>query len=1046
MPNFAPASLGRRPKLGLVALALAVGLLPSDVARAQVGRQAVPTITYYAAKHELYAGNYADALQDFVSETRGGIKTAQSSWIDSICYRAMLGECYYHMGNYPKAMDNYNAALRLYVAFSGWMLRVQFPITIGPDNSRGRQAVPWGPSTRQFALGRVPNTMSISQGRINNNQIVQQGGVVQKAILFPIRADEIVRCTALALRRRAELMGPICKHDPLTDEALASLARRPAPANHWSQAWIDLQLGLAQVGAGQLAQAQQSLQRAIVVGGQYDHPLTCVALLELGRIALEAGDFNAAARLCLEASISAYYFENVGVLTEALQLGFEAHVRSNQQGLYPPLAMAARWAATTNFRHLQVWLGALTAENYALMAQPAKALGAANAARTLMGGRAMAASTVAARLNYARAIIGYERGRADEGTAALTAALAFQRGGGSRWLYRVAVADSLFAGGAITPRTAMDLYAEVLRDPGAKDWSARPLEALSFLAGPLELSYENWFQAALLRKEPAAALQIADRARRHRFYSSLPMWGRVLALRGILETPPDQLTPAAAVQRQDLLVHYPNYDRWGQQAEALRVELRREPLAPADEEAARKQGEALTELAKLSALQEAVLREMALRREPADLIFPPLVKTEDAQAKLPKGTCALVFFQTTRGLYGFLLSNARYAAWRIKSPAAVQKALVKLLRDLGNYDANRELTLKDLQNDAWRTSARELSAALFEDSQIDLSQGIEELVIVPDGLTWYVPFEALPLGAEEDAPPLLSKIRVRYVPTFALAAPDAAPRRRGTNMAVVTGKLSPGQKDGFEQLALDKIRHSVPEAVKLQVAPSAEPNWYRALIDRLVVLNDLTVDPAAPYAWAPLALERGRSTAGVAGWFSLPWGYPDQIVLPGFHTAAEHAMKRPSGAMPGQELFLASCLLMSGGSRTILLSRWRTGGETSVELAQQFVQELPYLSAAEAWQRSVELAKEEPLNWETEPRLKRFDSPTMPTAKNPFFWAGYVLIDTGAEPRDPNAAPAQPAAPPVLDFNKLKEKKEAEAAKEKGEKEAEVKKEMPNDE
>jgi hypothetical protein len=432
--------------------------------------------------------------------------------------------------------------------------------------------------------------------------------------------------------------------------------------------------------------------------------------------------------------------------------------------------------------------------------------------------------------------------------------------------------------------------------------------------------------------------------------------------------------------------------------------------------------------------RDAVLQVRALRREPADLIFPPLMKTSDVQAQLPKGTCALVFFQTTRGLYGFLLSNERYAAWQIKSPADVQKSLVKLLRDLGNYDANRELTLKDLQSDAWRDSARALSAALFEDSQIDLSQGIEELVIVPDGLTWYVPFEALPLGSEDGAPPLLSKIRVRYVPTFALAAPDAAPRRRGTNLAVSTGKLFPGQKDDFSQFAFEKIQHSAPEAVKLRVAPSAEPNWYRALIDRLVVLRDLTVDPAAPYAWAPLTLERGRATAGVAGWLSLPWGYPDQIVLPGFHTAAEHAMKRPSGAVPGQELFLASCLLMSGGTRTILLSRWRTGGETSVELAQQFVQELPYLSAAEAWQRSVELAKEEPLNWETEPRLKRFDSPTMPTAKNPFFWAGYVLIDTGAEPRDPAADPALPAAPPALDFNKLKEKKEAEAAKEKKEK------------
>lgn len=994
-------------------------LLVSLPAAAQVpGGQSVPSFTYYAAQAAMYDGEYADALDAFTRESRGAIKTAQSSWIDSICYRAMLGECYYHIGKYPQAIENYNAALQLYSAYSDWMLRVQFPPTIGPDAARARRQIPWGNSARQFKLGRVPDTMPIAQGQVNNNDVVQRGGVVQKAVLFPIHVQEIVRCTALALRRRAEIMGPICKHDPLTDEVLTKLARRPAPRNHWSQSWIDLQLGLAQVGAGQIAQAQQSLQRSIVVGGQYDHPLTCVALLELGRIALEAGDFNGASRLLAEASYSAVYYEEVGVLDESLRLGYEAHVRSNQQGAFAPLELALRWTRGSRLRHLQVWLNVLAAENQALLGRTPQAAVHLNEAGGLIGRTDLGASVAAARLNHVSALVAYQRNRPDEAREALAAALTFQRGG-SRWLYQISLADSLYTRGTVTPRTAMDIYREVLRDPAPADWSSQPLESLTVLAIPHEASYEFWFEVALQRKEVTTALEIADRARRHRFYTTLPMWGRLLSLRTILETPPHELPQNVALQRQDLLVRYPAYDQLSQQADEIEQSLRRDPLVPASEAASRAQAESLASLAKLSAAQEALLHQMALRREPAEMIFPPLRTTDDVQAALPSGTFALVFFQTRRALHGFLLSNERYATWRVQSPAEVQKALAQLLQDMGHYDQNRALAIDDLNHPGWRRSARTLLSALLEGSKIELSQGIEELVIVPDGAMWYVPFEALPLGPGDDAPPLLSRVRVRYVPTLSLAVPDAAPRERGTNMGVVVGKLFPNDKETVAQGAFAQLQRSVPEARALPTPPPAASSLYGALIDRLVVLDDLAVDPEQPYAWSPINLDRGRS-ASLASWLPLPWGVPDQVVLPGFHTAAEHGLKRRTAAAPGQEMFLTACALMSGGARTILLSRWRTGGETSIDLVRQFVQEVPFTTAAEAWQRSVELVKEHPLNWEREPRLKRFEAAELPRAEHPFFWSGYALIDTGAAPRGDNE-PAPADAPPALDFDKLEE-------------------------
>ena len=117
---------------------------------------------------------------------------------------------------------------------------------------------------------------------------------------------------------------------------------------------------------------------------------------------------------------------------------------------------------------------------------------------------------------------------------------------------------------------------------------------------------------------------------------------------------------------------------------------------------------------------------------------------------------------------------------------------------------------------------------------------------------------------------------------------------------------------------------------------------------------------------------------------------------------------------PGREIFLSVCGLMASGGRTLLLSRWRTGGQTSFDLVREFAQELPHASPTEAWQRSVFLAAGSRLNLEAEPRIKRTATEEPPTANHPFFWAGYLLIDSGTAPKKADPEPVDPA----LKFNK----------------------------
>jgi hypothetical protein len=84
-----------------------------------------------------------------------------------------------------------------------------------------------------------------------------------------------------------------------------------------------------------------------------------------------------------------------------------------------------------------------------------------------------------------------------------------------------------------------------------------------------------------------------------------------------------------------------------------------------------------------------------------------------------------------------------------------------------------------------------------------------------------------------------------------------------------------------------------------------------------------------------------------------------------------------------------------------LLTRWRTGGRTNFELVREFGRELPHAPATEAWQRACLLAREAPLEASREPRLKRTDETgELPTADHPFFWAGYLLVDTSPGPAE----------------------------------------------
>ena len=81
-----------------------------------------------------------------------------------------------------------------------------------------------------------------------------------------------------------------------------------------------------------------------------------------------------------------------------------------------------------------------------------------------------------------------------------------------------------------------------------------------------------------------------------------------------------------------------------------------------------------------------------------------------------------------------------------------------------------------------------LTNLLFEESEVSLQrhEEFDELIVVPDGLLWYLPFELLPVATNEDNLGdkthlcLKDVCQIRYSPTRSLAV---GPRHRATALA-----------------------------------------------------------------------------------------------------------------------------------------------------------------------------------------------------------------------------------------------------------------------
>lgn len=1090
----------------------------------------IPSDRYYRGVKLIEEGDFTKAALFYQEELRDAVRIGTDQWLDSLCYYAMLGEACYQAGELDEALKNFNAALALSLQYPKWLSRVTYASGV---STVAKPASPWGASRRVVPLGVFPPKATIVVGDKITQDRLKKGGAMMEQRAVSIDAAEIIRCTMLATRRRGEILGPLAPFDPKSEEILNLYAKRSVPPNHWSITWLDVLFGIALVQNGRDDDARRVLGEALLMGGQYDHQFTGVALYELGNLYLAAEKPREAAECYYEASISAFHYGDRLLVEESLRRYANARRAAGGNGDPDPvLRNAYLWAKSHKLPLESTSFGLEVAEDMFAAGQTkaaVSALGALNATMKATSGRGLRSSRAADRWNYLQALVHYASGDVAAGDAALKAVVEGERLR-STWALQLRrldryVAGGLSSNGPITPRNAADLYAVLLREPTAVDWGFRPTESIAIRSIAPPEAYERWFRLLFERDLKDKAFEVAERIRRERFYSTQKYGGRLVSLRYLLTADDALLTTANQTARQAILLAYPALEASLKASKETAAALDALPTVPRDSDGRDRQTQLFARLDKLAKEQEAAFRCVVAGRDYVPNVFPPALSVADVQKRLPNETAILSFLDAEGETFGFMIGQNCLDSWRVGPTDRVGAAVSTFLRSLGCVEGTRQVASADLKEARWKSQGAKLREIVLGASDVEAERFnvvFSKLVVVPDSVLWYLPFEALCLPAvaatldeetetqtaqtdaengenadagtseavadddaqtaaenaetddldaaysvADDAPeapvdaaddetepqepektasktkkptaskktatqeaddassdaettaeskprrrsrsarereeldayeatlvPMISAqdLTIRYSATVALALPNAFGRNAFVDTTVLLGETFPKETRETTDAAFDRLSQAVSktEGLRRGALKAVPGSLYATRLRRLVVFDEIVADG---WNWAPVVPSDARRGHGVADWIFAPWGAPRLIVLPALRAPAENALKNGGD---GSEIFLPILAAQSTGADAMLLSRWRTGGRSAFDLSTDFLKNYESEPVADAWKRAVLNLMKRDVVLDEEPRLKtpgRSEEP--PRYDQPFWWAGYLLIDSG---------------------------------------------------
>lgn len=937
-----------------------------------------PSQQYYIALEIYRTGDMEEAVRAFDNAMRSTRKDINGRWIDSIPALAMMAECHWQLGDLASVREHLDEAFRIAIRNRGWLGKIDWQNAMQPG---AQVATPGGlwPEASAVRLVPISDKIMFRSGTPLTEGRLAQGGVIEEPNLRTMDLVEIMRCLAIASYRRRILLGPLAEQEQLATGVVES-TKYPA----------GLQLPLAKtlIGAMRTTEYFSSYddQRTISVAAQSAlfsggaHPLTPITTLAHASAVAGSDKPDAAVPLAMNLVHAAAALRQPEMIGEAMQLA--AGCANSQQAA--TIRQAANVVATAlQQRSRLATLHCLIAgadasitagdiDSAANMLAQAKSL---STRRDVLLPRMEAyGAYVAARLAAARgASIGL--GKVTALDEALTQMSAFTLNHRSRKrplismprIYQLGLIRQSI-GGSMGGNTSDKLLRAYCDDPPGDVWRRDAVDALACVMVDRSLAHAARINLAASGGYGDKLLQAADLMLAARFNQSLPLGGRIAQVRTIARTDDQLLDPPIAEFRN--------------KAGPGLKQVKADALAMGEPNAI--QVESL----------EAKACAVALSRLHLPLAMPTTLNEKQPVASLPKRTGLLTFTVVGNQLYATLAADGKVNMWTIAGSGRLPNEISRLLKAIGVGKRGNRLP----EDESWKELAVTLRKHLLPDDTTITTDRFDELIIVPDGPLWYLPFDILPL-ADVDSPLIADRILVRYAATPGLALkPVAMPpisRSIGVSADLFFSPLDPD----LNKATVDTVVGVLNDPVRLPDTVDKPTGLLGNLLGHLVVAAPRIPNSQNQLLMSVAPYDQASPYSTLAAWMRFPAEVPRSVVLIGFRTSIE------VGKMgTGNELFQTVCALNAAGVRSILISRWAVGGESSAIVLRELLQELPFTGMNQSWSRARMLLRRSELDPEAEPLLTQADHDRDGvTGNEPLFWASYMI----SSPNHPSSSANQ---------------------------------------
>jgi tetratricopeptide (TPR) repeat protein len=967
-------------------------------AQNNAGTRRYPSDEYFVSLNLLREGRPGEAQHGWELALEKARRDGNVNGIDAVPSIIRIGESLILQGSLEAGLNQIEEGLLNARRSRRWIEYVgvnPMPLHGLPKDSR---SMLWHESSRSTQLSDFPDfwptALSLKAPLTENFESNKT-----PAHADPIRLDALSIYLAMArgLWLRSQWLGEVAVDMPVSLSILEAFPPTPADLPEVLQQAHQVCRALAMMSLERFDEAEAVLRRNLEIAGQWEHPLTGVALMALSDLAYRKDDMKSAYLRVADASLLFARLNHFEWLADALVRMASMDSLSGQRKSLKSLDEMTSWLRTRNVPAYHI-CQSQRAMVHIDFGNDVEAEEAAAAALHPIKKPIEPSANARATALYVLARLQIKQGKLDEGLSALDTCLALLQGNdefgpGTKHLLQLHWVLASMQSRKLSYENAMKHLDRLLEGPSPAAWRFDPLDCLASTASSWDRFADAWLEGLERRNDPTVVVAGFDRIQMLRQRYRLPIAARDLDLRLLFHGDPRWRESMSSDELGRWRKLHPAIDQAADEIEML-IRTARTTGKIDPKHWTLEQRRTWEKLYQQCDKQESRIVDASLQR----FVIPRVFPGPSISSLIESQPDTLGFFQTSKQLHGYLIIDGRVEKrWVVDRIEPAKNRRIELMNELA-VDAGPAQRAAAITSNDWKVPARALRSYLIPDEAWKLIQRSKKLVVIPDDWLWYVPFELLP---EQDAAesPVIKSTPIHYAiglkhPVRPVASVETVAETRAgeeRSLVLVEPNFFVDERE-LQTSLLSDLSQETDEVAVIDGKTKFQPSlWSRLQYDCIIVGAKSSLEFGGTYT--PLAYDTS-SDMSLQQWTRLPIRAPSSMLLLGNRLASAH-----DSSGHGSEVSQLVFTLSAGGNHRLLLSRWPMRGESAELLAKSFIDTPSKMSVGEAWRRAVLNLWETPLTESNEPSISaprndreiHFEELT---GVPPIFWSGMMPIES----------------------------------------------------